>query len=201
MKRFYLLIFILGLIPVATFAQGKSKPKVSEVYYPGKEWKTVGASDVGMNQTKINEAIGLAIQSESKTPKNLEESHYQSFGREPFGDGIGPFKERGGASGIIVRNGYIVAQWGDVHRTDMTFSVTKSFLSSVVGVAYDRGLIPDIHDSVYKYVAPVYEAKQTDANNKADRFGQPQVISPFETPHNRTITIHGSYWTVRWCSQ
>jgi hypothetical protein len=36
-------------------------------------------------------------------------------------------KERGGPAGVILKNGYIVAQWGDIHRVDMTFSVTKVF--------------------------------------------------------------------------
>jgi hypothetical protein len=29
-------------------------------------------------------------------------------------------KERGGPAGVILKNGYIVAQWGDIHRVDMT---------------------------------------------------------------------------------
>jgi hypothetical protein len=40
---------------------------------------------------------------------------------------VGPMKERGGPAGVILKNGYIVAQWGDIHRVDMTFSVTKVF--------------------------------------------------------------------------
>ena len=35
----------------------------------------------------------------------------------------------------------------------MTHSVTKSMLSSVVGVAYDRGMIRSIDDTVRDYVA------------------------------------------------
>jgi CubicO group peptidase (beta-lactamase class C family) len=34
----------------------------------------------------------------------------------------------------------------------MTFSVTKSFLSTTVGVAYDRGLIRDLNEAVRRYV-------------------------------------------------
>jgi CubicO group peptidase (beta-lactamase class C family) len=55
-------------------------------------------------------------------------------------------------SGVILRHGYIVAEWGEPHRVDMTFSVTKSFLSTTVGLAYDRGLIRDVHDRVQEYV-------------------------------------------------
>ncbi|MBT8222908.1 MAG: serine hydrolase, partial [Eudoraea sp.] len=42
---------------------------------------------------------------------------------------LGPTKKRGGPAGLILKNGYLVAKWGDIRRVDMTFSVTKSFLS------------------------------------------------------------------------
>ena len=34
-------------------------------------------------------------------------------------------------TGLIIKNGYIVGKWGDTKRVDMTFSVTKSYLSTV----------------------------------------------------------------------
>ena len=52
---------------------------------------------------------------------------------------IGPIKDRGDPTGLIIHHGYIVAEWGDPLRVDMANSVTKSFLSSVVGIAVDRG--------------------------------------------------------------
>jgi len=52
----------------------------------------------------------------------------------------------------IIKNGYIVAQWGDVQRVDMTFSVTKSFLSTVAGLALQEGLIKNLGDKVNTYV-------------------------------------------------
>jgi hypothetical protein len=48
-------------------------------------------------------------------------------------------KERGGPAGVILKNGYIVAQWGDIHRVDMTFSVTKVFFLQQQDLA-DNGL-------------------------------------------------------------
>ncbi|MFQ5744981.1 MAG: serine hydrolase domain-containing protein, partial [Acidobacteriota bacterium] len=52
----------------------------------------------------------------------------------------------------VVRHGYIVAEWGDTRRVDMTFSVTKSYLSTLAGIALDRGLIRDLDDAVGEYV-------------------------------------------------
>ena len=56
-------------------------------------------------------------------------------------EGIGPFKPRGEPSGVVLRGGYVIASWGEPDRVDMTHSVTKSFLSATVGLAFDRGLI------------------------------------------------------------
>jgi CubicO group peptidase (beta-lactamase class C family) len=137
---------------------------------------------------KLNEAIGFHKQHEQKNPKNLEAAHYQGFGREPFGEGIGPFAERGPATGMIIRNGYIIAQWGEPSRVDMTFSVTKSFLSSVVGVAYDDKLIPSINDTLYKVIAPIQVYDPAQASIKANSYGQADLIRLFDTPHNKTIT-------------
>jgi CubicO group peptidase (beta-lactamase class C family) len=76
----------------------------------------------------------------------------ESFGREPFIEIVGPTKKRGGPAGLILKDGYIIAEWGDIHRVDMTFSVTKSYLSTVAGLAYDRALIRSVTDPVSKYV-------------------------------------------------
>lgn len=43
----------------------------------------------------------------------MEMSQAQSFGREPFGEAVGIQKPRGDQTGIIIRNGYIVAEWAN----------------------------------------------------------------------------------------
>ena len=53
---------------------------------------------------------------------------------------------------MILKNGYVVAKWGDLERVDMTFSVTKSYLSTVAGLALADGLINDVRDKVGDYV-------------------------------------------------
>ena len=58
------------------------------------------------------------------------------------------------ANGIIIRHGRLVAEWGRTKDVDMTFSVTKTFLSSVAGVAFDKGMIKNINDRVIDYVRP-----------------------------------------------
>ena len=42
---------------------------------------------------------------------------------------------------MCIRDRYIIASWGDTKRVDMTFSVTKSYLSAITGIAVDKNLI------------------------------------------------------------
>lgn len=154
---------------------------------PAGEWERRTPAQAKLDPTKLKEAIDFAIANESKTPKNLELAHYQSFGREPFGEAVGPFSERGSAAGIIIRNGYIVSEWGDTKRVDMTFSVTKSFASAAVGLAFDRQLIRDLKDPVRDYTAPTLAYDPGSKFDAADKFGKSRFIELFESEHNRKI--------------
>jgi CubicO group peptidase (beta-lactamase class C family) len=178
-----------GFAP-AVSAQRTSATQTGQVYYPGpdRDWERRSPQQVGMDANRLNEAIAFAVASENKAPRNLELAHYQSFGREPFGEGIGPFKERGDPTGVILRHGYIVAEWGDPHRVDMTFSVTKSFLSTTVAVAFDQKLIRSLQDPVRDYMAPVVALGPDFRKSRAESLGQSEPIQLFETEHNRKIT-------------
>jgi CubicO group peptidase (beta-lactamase class C family) len=176
----------LILISASVVAQKKT---TTSVYYPeSNQWMIKSPAEVSMNASKLEAAVAFAKEKESGIPKNLEAAHYQTFGREPFGDAIGPFTERGSATGMVIRNGYIVAEWGDPQRVDMTFSVTKSFLSTVVGLAFDKGLITNIRDTVYRSMAPINVFSSVVNGNKADNLGKPTLINLFDSKHNRTIT-------------
>jgi CubicO group peptidase (beta-lactamase class C family) len=124
------------------------------VYYPGPgdQWELRTPEQVGMDARLLEEAIAFAKANETKAPRDLEQNHYLTFAREPYGEPVGPFKPRGDMTGVVVRRGYIVAEWGEPNRVDMTFSVTKSFVSTTVGLAHDRGLIRDVNDRVQPYL-------------------------------------------------
>ena len=179
-------IAMLVAAPVATPQprRGVATAERQAVYYPGpgEDWERRAPAQVGLDARQLEEAIAFAKASEAKQPRDLEAAHYQSFAREPYGDGIGPFKPRGAPAGVILRHGYIVAEWGDPQRVDMTFSVTKSFLSTTVGLALDRGLIRSVEDRVADAMAPVELVMRESATNGES------ALMPFETPHNRKVT-------------
>jgi CubicO group peptidase (beta-lactamase class C family) len=148
----------------------------AQPYYPDAAWQRKAPAEVGLDAKRLKEAIDYAISAESRNPRDLTLNHYQTFGREPHGEAIGPIKDRGDPTGVIVRRGYLVAEWGEPLRVDMTHSVTKSLLSSVIGVAFDRGMIRSLDDVVRDYVPPIQV------------YDTAELLYLFETPHNRTIT-------------
>ncbi len=185
----YFVIFLL-LVAQVSWAQ-KSKTTAAEIYFPGpdSEWKKKTPAEAGFDASRLKEAIDYCVSQENSNPRSMEQSHYQTFGqREPFSNAIGPFKDRGDVSGMILHKGYIIAEWGDPFRVDMTHSVTKSFLSTVIGLAVDRGLIRSVNDTVWRYVPPILPYSALPVADKAANYMEPQLLTPFETPHNRKIT-------------
>jgi CubicO group peptidase (beta-lactamase class C family) len=122
-------------------------------YFPDRfEWRTQTLEQARIDAAKLDAAIKFSIASENPGNKDLAIDLATSFGREPFDTPIGPVKPRGALNGVIVKNGSIVAEWGETTRVDMTFSVTKSFLSTVVGLLWQKGLIHDVTDRVRDYM-------------------------------------------------
>src|SRR5688500_14644616 len=95
---------------------------------PAGVWEKRTPEQAKIDPIKLKEAIDFAIASEAKGPRSQELGQTQSFGQAPFGELIGPTKARGEQTGLVVRNGYLIAEWGEPLRVDMTHSVTKSFL-------------------------------------------------------------------------
>lgn len=122
------------------------------VYYPDTAWQSKKPGDLKMNAQLLDSAVSFALNNDSKTNYNLSVANYQAYAGEPNYRILGPMKDRGKPAGVILRNGYIVAQWGDLKRVDMTFSTTKSYLSTVAGLALDEGLIRNVDEPVKNYV-------------------------------------------------
>ena len=123
-----------------------------QLYFPDSVWQTKKPAELKMSAVLIDSAVNFAIHNETKTEYDLRIANYKAHTREPGYRIAGPMRERGKPAGIILKNGYIVAQWGDVKRVDMTFSVSKSFLSTVAGLAFDDHLIRNVDDRVNGYV-------------------------------------------------
>ena len=173
-------------------------PALGADYFPPKSaWQTRAPETEGFDPAKLKAATDFAVANEAKLSPALDGVIDQRDLRiviplqfaGPFSDPIGPLKPHAPANGIVIRHGYIVAEWGDTNAVDMTHSVTKTFLSSVAGIAFDRHMIRDVNDRVIDYVRP----------------------SPdFVLPHNQPITWDqmlrqtsgwvGTMWGKSWWS-
>src|ERR1700680_3794800 len=141
-------------------------------YFPPPQaasWKREPPGDTGRDPDGVAAAARHAGEHETPWSRDLGRMVAGDFEeRPPWNETLGPVRPRGGPSGLLLRNGLVVAEWGDTTRVDMTFSVAKSYLSILAGLAWDRGLIGDPNEKVCLRV---------------DDGG-------FDPPHNDGITWH-----------
>jgi CubicO group peptidase (beta-lactamase class C family) len=143
MLRIWSLLYLLTLTHLS----------LSQSYFPPfGDWERKNGDELNLNVGQLEEAVRFAEANEYSGSRDLRIAILEGFRREPFHEILGPTKKRGGPAGLIIKDGYIVAEWGDLDRVDMTFSVTKSYLSTVAGLALDRGLIGSTQDQVARYV-------------------------------------------------
>lgn len=119
---------------------------------PVGEWAYKDAAELGFDADALDDLLQFAIENENSVETDLRLAILKAFSHEPYHDIQGPVKDRGEPAGLIIKDGYIVAKWGDPGRVDMTFSVTKSYLSTVAGLAWDKRLIQSTDDLVRDYV-------------------------------------------------
>ena len=120
------------------------------------DWETVDPASSGFDATKLAQAVQFSIDNETEycTPDGDMKAFLLAGGMhgapEPEGlrDIVGPTRPRGATNGMILRGGRIVVEWGDTRRPDMTFSCTKSYLSTMVGLACADGILKDLDEPV-----------------------------------------------------
>ena len=102
-----------------------------------------------MQVDPMQEAIQFAVDHEStwdRDPAGVWGVHPQD--RPPWNRLLGPVHPRGPVSGTIVVKSEMLASWGEPRRADLTFSVAKTYLALLAGLAHDRGLLPDVNERI-----------------------------------------------------
>lgn len=137
-------------------------PSAQDVYYPpAGSWAKKAPAEVGMDAAKLQAAIAFAQTRETNWPRDF------STQNKIFGTPLGPVaKSRAGTNGLVIRHGYVVAEFGDTNNVAPTYSVAKSMLATVAGVAVREGLITNLDEPV--------GAKIKDGG--------------YDTPHNSKVT-------------
>ncbi|HKX26138.1 MAG TPA: serine hydrolase [Blastocatellia bacterium] len=177
MKRILVLslpLFLLLLSAGTAEFQKRAEAQKQSFYYPGpgESWQRKRPEEVGLDSALLNQAIEFAKSQETRRPRDYSDQE------TIFGKLLGPIpKERGGTNGVIIRSGYLVGEFGDTHRAEPTYSVAKSVLSTLLGLAIDRALIKSIDDPVRRYVND----------------------GGYDSPHNSKITWrHHAQQTSEW---
>jgi CubicO group peptidase (beta-lactamase class C family) len=115
----------------------------------GTPWPTISAEDAGLDPAGVGAATQFALMHETKWRRDIQaQLEAGNFEPPPDNEIIGPTAPRSGPNGLLLRHGRIVTSWGDINAVDMTFSVAKSYLSILAGLAVDDGLIADIDEPV-----------------------------------------------------
>ena len=120
-----------------------------------RQWEIKPPAELGLREDGLAAASAYHRAHESAWPRDFitESGRYIGVADEPAdSEVLGPVRPRKDPNGLILRHGYVVAEWGDTSRVDMSFSIAKSYLAVLAGVAHARGLIRDIDETM---AAPV----------------------------------------------
>lgn len=102
-----------------------------------------------MQSKKLEQAVRFAVAHEttwSRDTTGLWGLHQDD--PPPWNRLLGPVHPRGPVSGTIILNGRTIISWGEPERADLTFSIAKTYLALLAGVAHDRGLLPNVQEPV-----------------------------------------------------
>lgn len=143
---------IFTLLIIFIFSSCKNVEEVSErdnfikdgnytgAYWPTSGWRSCTPGEVGMDRERLKQVYDYVENPAINT------------------EGI-----------IIIRNGYIVAEayFGNFSENSKhgSFSVAKSFIGALIGIAIHNGIIPGINEKIFNYF-PLWQTPSTDVRKK-----------------------------------
>jgi CubicO group peptidase (beta-lactamase class C family) len=172
---------------------------------PGKAWERRAPEQTGFDPVKLEAAVRLARKSEMPWRRELAEQLFHDSVLEPAAAApLGPTIDRSGPSGVIVHRGYVIAEWGETDRVEMAFSITKSYLSTVAGLAVEAGLILDLRDRVATYLRENFDSRrnsrvtwqqllQQTSEWQGEMWSKPDVADR-RAGRDRSLQEPGTFW-------
>ncbi len=108
-------------------------------------WHLVSPYAAGFDTNRLAAAAAFADAHETPWRRDIQ-AQLEAGNFEPPPDNaiLGPTAPRGAPNGVLLKGGQLIARWGDTRQVDMTFSVAKSYLSMLAGIAVKDGLITDL---------------------------------------------------------
>lgn len=127
----------LGLaLPVAGARAADVGAGRAAYFPPAGEWARKDPAQLGMDPVALAAAVKFAQSRETERPLDLSDQE------AVFGARLGSMPtRRARTNGVVIYKGYVVAEFGDTRFVDPTYSVAKSMLATVAGVAVRDGRI------------------------------------------------------------
>jgi len=191
-------------------------------YFPNiaNEWAAISADEAGLDDDKLAAAVAFAKAHETSWPREIQKDGripgLNELEMPPWNELLGPVEPRGGPNGMVLRGGKIAAQWGDPSRPDMTFSIAKSYLSVLTGLAVADGLISDVdapvgasvdgdlfagdHNGAITWRHLLHQTSEWEGTlfDKPDRIDRNRQVGPgsdnSRKGQHRDLQAPGTYW-------
>jgi CubicO group peptidase (beta-lactamase class C family) len=131
-------------VPVSAAVQ----PAAASAFYPPPgAWPKRSAAELGMDQAALDAAVQFAQSRESTREMDFSDQE------RIFGSMLGSVPNiRAKTNGLVVYKGYVVAEFGDTTWVDPTYSVAKSMMATVAGIAVRDGKIANLDEPVGRLV-------------------------------------------------
>lgn len=111
----------------------------SPYYPPAGSWAKKSPAEAGLDPALLAEAVTYAQSRESTREKDFSDQE------RIFGSLLGSVPTwRASTNGLVIYKGYVVAEFGDTTFVDPTYSVAKSMLATVAGIAVRDGKLTDL---------------------------------------------------------
>ncbi|WP_296945260.1 serine hydrolase [uncultured Massilia sp.] len=139
---------LAGALAVALAGPGALPARAAGPYFPpANAWERRAPAALGMDPARLAEAVAWAQAHETERARDFSDQ------QQTFGQPLGSLPTRRAATnGIVIYKGYVVAEFGDTQFVDPTYSVAKSMLATVAGVAVRDGRIADLDAPVGRTV-------------------------------------------------
>jgi len=106
---------------------------------PAGAWAKKAPAELGLDPVLLQQAVDYAKSRESNREMDFSDQE------RIFGTLLGSVPNiRAKTNGVVIYKGYVVAEFGDTTWIDPTYSVAKSMLATVAGIAVRDGLIKNL---------------------------------------------------------
>ena len=163
-------------------------------------WERRTPAELGVDPEALQAGVQYAIDNEINWPRDISTTDVSDDAPD-LSARLGRFRDRGGPCGLVLRDGYIIAEWGDLERVDLTYSATKSYVATMAGLAYDHDIIASVDDPVADYeggvelaytpqaIAAIEQlARDRHQNAEVNSAAKGAGVDGFDTGHNARIS-------------